>query len=51
MRVSAMVEAHPEIAELDLNPVVAGADGALIVDAQVRVEAARPPSPISSLSA
>jgi acetate---CoA ligase (ADP-forming) len=51
MGVSAMVEAHPEIAELDLNPVVAGPDGATIVDAQVRVETAPPPSPMPSLSA
>jgi acyl-CoA synthetase (NDP forming) len=51
MGVSAMVDAHPEIAELDLNPVVVGTDGALIIDAQVRVEAALPPSPTPSLSA
>jgi acetate---CoA ligase (ADP-forming) len=51
MGVSAMVEAHPGIAELDLNPVVAGPDGALIIDAQVRVEAVPPPSPMPSLSA
>jgi acetate---CoA ligase (ADP-forming) len=51
MGVSALVEAHPEIAELDLNPVIASADGARIVDAQIRVEAASPPSPIPSLNA
>ena len=51
MGVSAMVDAHPEIAELDLNPVVAGPDGAVIVDAQIRVEAAPPRSPVPSLSA
>jgi acetyl coenzyme A synthetase (ADP forming)-like protein len=39
LRVSAMVEAHPEIAEMDLNPVIVGPDGALIVDARVRLEA------------
>ena len=38
LRVSAMVEAHPEIAEMDLNPVIVGPDGALIVDARVRLE-------------
>ena len=37
-----MVDAHEEIAELDLNPVIAGADGALVVDARIRVES-RPP--------
>lgn len=45
LRVGIMVEAHPEIAELDLNPVVVTPDGSVIVDARVRVEAAphRPP--------
>jgi acetate---CoA ligase (ADP-forming) len=38
LRVSAMVEAHPEIAEIDLNPVIVGRDGAVIVDARVRLE-------------
>ncbi len=51
MGVSALVEAHPEIAERDPNPVVASPDGALIVDAQVRVEPVSPPSPIPSLDA
>ena len=49
LRVSAMVEAHPEIVELDCNPLVAGADGALILDARVRVEVAPPVPPMSSL--
>jgi acyl-CoA synthetase (NDP forming) len=51
LRISALVEAHPEIAELDLNPVVASPDGATILDARVRVEQAPPPPPISSLQA
>ncbi|MGD0980935.1 MAG: GNAT family N-acetyltransferase, partial [Solirubrobacteraceae bacterium] len=38
LRVSALVEAHPEVAELDLNPVVALPDGPLILDARIRVE-------------
>ena len=37
VRMSAIVEAHPEIAELELNPVIAGADGAAAVDARIRV--------------
>jgi acyl-CoA synthetase (NDP forming) len=37
-RVSAMVEAHPEIAEMDLEPVIAAPEGAFVVDARVRVE-------------
>ncbi len=42
LRVSAMVEAHHEIAEMDLNPVVAGPDGALAADYRIRLRA-RPP--------
>jgi acetyl coenzyme A synthetase (ADP forming)-like protein len=46
LRLSALVEAHPEVAELDFNPVLAHADGATILDARIRVQAApirRPP--------
>ncbi|HET8976929.1 MAG TPA: GNAT family N-acetyltransferase, partial [Solirubrobacteraceae bacterium] len=48
-RLSAMVGEHPEIAELDCNPLVAGPDGATIVDARVRVAAAEPAAPVPSL--
>jgi acetyl coenzyme A synthetase (ADP forming)-like protein len=49
LRMSAMVEAHPEIIELDCNPLVAGPDGAVIVDARVRVETVAPARPMPSL--
>ncbi len=49
LRVSAMVEAHPEIVELDCNPLIARPDGAVIVDARVRVETAPATLPISAL--
>jgi acetate---CoA ligase (ADP-forming) len=39
LRVSAMVETHEEIAELDLNPVIVSPDGAVAVDARIRLEA------------
>ncbi len=45
LRVSAMVEAHHEIAELDLNPVLAGPEGAIAVDFRVRVKSAPPRRP------
>jgi len=32
------VEQHPEVAELDLNPVFAYSDGAIAVDARVILE-------------
>ena len=51
VRVSAMVEAHPEIVELDCNPLIAGPSGAVIVDARVRVETAPAPAPVPSLRA
>jgi acyl-CoA synthetase (NDP forming) len=50
LRIGAMVEAHPEIVELDCNPLIAGPQRALIADARVRVEAAPPPTPIAALS-
>ena len=51
LRVSAMVEAHPEIVELDCNPLIAGPDEVVIVDARVRVETVAPPPPMPSLEA
>jgi acyl-CoA synthetase (NDP forming) len=35
LRVSDFIETHPEIAELDLNPVFAYGDGAVAVDARI----------------
>jgi acetyl coenzyme A synthetase (ADP forming)-like protein len=49
LRVSAMVEAHPEIMELDCNPLIVTPEGAVIVDARVRIEEAPPSRPIFSL--
>ena len=42
LRVSAMVEDFPQIAELDCNPFVVYENGAVILDARVRVEAVEP---------
>jgi acyl-CoA synthetase (NDP forming) len=49
VRVSALAAAHPEIAELDCNPVLVGTAGAIVVDARVRIVAAPPARPYPSL--
>jgi acetate---CoA ligase (ADP-forming) len=49
LRLGALVEAHPEVAELDANPVVARPEGALIIDARVRLSAAPPREPVPAL--
>jgi acetyl coenzyme A synthetase (ADP forming)-like protein len=43
-RVSRLVEDMPEVAELDCNPIIVTPDGAVVVDARIRIdtEAARP---------
>ena len=38
LRIGVLAAAHPEIAELDCDPVVAGPAGAMVVDARVRLE-------------
>jgi acetyl coenzyme A synthetase (ADP forming)-like protein len=45
LRVSALVEAHAEVAEMDLNPLIVHTAGAVVVDARIRLEpgASRPP--------
>jgi acetate---CoA ligase (ADP-forming) len=43
LRVSVMASAHAEIAELDLNPVIAGPDGAVAADARIRITPPPPP--------
>jgi len=42
LRVSQLVEGNPEIAEMDLNPVIVHAHGVAVVDARVRLQAALP---------
>jgi acetyl coenzyme A synthetase (ADP forming)-like protein len=39
LRISQLAEDLPEVAELDLNPVIAGPDGCVVVDARVRIAA------------
>ncbi len=45
LRVSRLADEVPEIAELDLNPVIARHDGARPVDARIRVVPAEPADP------
>jgi acetyl coenzyme A synthetase (ADP forming)-like protein len=40
LRIAAMVEQHPEISEMDCNPVIVRPEGAVIVDARIRIEVA-----------
>ena len=35
MKVATIAQAHPEIAEIDLNPVIARSDGYDVVDARM----------------
>ncbi len=51
LRVSAVVETHREIVELDFNPVRVSPRGTLIASARVRVESAPPSAPVPSLRA
>jgi acetyl coenzyme A synthetase (ADP forming)-like protein len=39
LRIGRLADDVPEIAELDLNPVIAGPDGCVVVDARVRIAA------------
>jgi len=48
LRVSALVENHPSIAEMDCNPVMVLPHGAVIVDARVRVQEVSPPRPLAA---
>ena len=49
LRVGAMVEDLPQISELDLNPIVVHPNGAVVVDARVRVAATDPDPLLGSL--
>jgi acetate---CoA ligase (ADP-forming) len=49
LRVSALAAAHPEITELDCNPLLVSPDGAVVLDARIRVTAPPPPRPYPSL--
>jgi acyl-CoA synthetase (NDP forming) len=48
LRISALAEDNPEIAELDCNPVIVSNDAAIVVDARIRVEPVDPPRPLGA---
>ncbi len=48
LRVSALVEAHPEVAEMDLNPLIVHPAGAVVVDARIRLEQGNPRPPLGA---
>jgi acetate---CoA ligase (ADP-forming) len=48
LRVGALVEDHPAVAEMDLNPVMALPEGVVVVDVRVRVEMPPPSLPLGA---
>ena len=49
LRIGALAAAHPAVAELDCNPVVAGPGGAVVVAARVRLEPPPPRAPYAAV--
>lgn len=49
LRVSAMVQRHPEIAELDVNPLIVTSAGTYASDARIRVQQPEPERPVGAL--
>src|SRR4029077_17945599 len=48
LRVSALIDRHSEIAEMDLNPLIVHPTGATVVDARIRLEPRTHKPPIGS---
>jgi ATP-grasp domain len=51
VRLGALAAAHPEVIELDCNPVIVRSQGAVVVDARVRVAPPAPRIPWPALGA
>jgi acyl-CoA synthetase (NDP forming) len=49
LRLSALAAARPEIAELDCNPVIVSVQGAVVVDARIRLATPAPRRPYAAL--
>jgi acyl-CoA synthetase (NDP forming) len=48
LRISALAEDYPHIAEMDCNPVIVSASGALVLDARIRIAPASPRRPLGA---
>lgn len=48
LRLSAMVDALPQIAEVDLNPVKVLPEGVVVIDPRIRIEPAVPSLPLGA---
>src|ERR1700687_444762 len=48
LRVSALVEAHSEVAEMDLNPLIVHTGGGVAVEARIRLEPGAPRPPLGA---
>jgi hypothetical protein len=51
LRIGALADAHPEIAEMDCNPVMVLTHGVRVVDTRMRIQLSRPATPFASRSA
>ncbi len=51
LRISELVEAHPEVAELEANPLIVTAAGAIAVDVRVRLHPVEADAPSPSVDA
>lgn len=51
LRVSGLADAHPEIAEMDCNPVMVLPQGVRVADWRIRVQVHRPDAPLASRAA
>jgi acetyl coenzyme A synthetase (ADP forming)-like protein len=51
LRVGALADAHPSVAEMDCNPVMVLPEGARVVDARIRVEPPPPERPLAARTA
>ena len=47
IRIASMAEHHPAIVEMDCNPVMVMAHGAVVVDARARIRAPEPRAPFA----